>query len=381
MAKKLIPLLIAVAVLVLLTLAKTSEPSDPMPQTPPSSSPPATTVAVDRPVAFGDCTATVYWSLSSDGTLTLSDTGDVPDFEKGANNQPWIPYWKSITALVVESGITRVGDRAFQGYSNLETAVIGGDVAAVGEWAFQNCTSLTNVTLPPAVTLETGAFRNTPVEWDVAAIGSEVYAQGKYAEAFSQVTLTGNLRDDVINVALSQVGYHEGNSEKDYAGNNTRGSKDYTEFGRRLGSSGTAWCSEFASWCIRMAEVPQQAVSLSYSANAVNFTKNSSAACYTWDVTAFCDGGYLPQKGDLLLWAWDKDAHSTEEDLSHTSILWEAKGKADGTVVLKTIDGNSNNQVRVCKYTVNSKDGTLVGRKGRLCYIIAPDYEETNTFH
>ena len=381
MAKKLIPLLIAVAAVVLLTLAKTSEPSATSPQTTPVTLPPVTTAAVNTPIASGSCTDTVRWSLEQDGTLIISGSGAIPDFEKGANNQPWRPYWKSITALVVESGITRVGDRAFQGYRYLESAAIGSDVTAVGEWAFQNCTSLTDVTLPPAVTLETGAFRNTPAEWDVAAIGSEVYAQGKYAEALSQVTLTGNLRDDVINVALSQVGYHEGNSEKDYAGGNAKGEKDYTEYGRRLGSSGTAWCSEFASWCIRMAGVPQQAVSVSYSANTVNFTKNSSAAYYTWDVTAFCDGGYMPQKGDLLLWAWDKEAHSTEEDLSHTSILWEAKGNADGTVLLKTIDGNSNNQVRVRQYTVNAKDGTLTDRKGRLCYIISPDYEETNAFH
>ena len=61
--------------------------------------------------------------------------------------------------------------------------------------------------------------------------------------------------------------------------------------------------------------------------------------------------------------------------MSHTSILWEIKKKKDGTILLKTIDGNCNNQVQVLKYTVNAKDGTLIGRKGRLCYIIAPDYD------
>ena len=47
----------------------------------------------------------------------------------------------------------------------------------------------------------------------------------------------------------------------------------------------------------------------------------------------------------------------------------------NGVIILKTIDGNSNNQVRVCYYNVNTADGSLIGRNGRLCYIVAPEYE------
>ena len=36
--------------------------------------------------------------------------GAIPNFEKGANNQPWVEYRKSVTALVVEDGITRIGE-------------------------------------------------------------------------------------------------------------------------------------------------------------------------------------------------------------------------------------------------------------------------------
>ena len=316
--------------------------------------------------------------MDGDGTLTIRGTGAISDFAKGAGNQPWISYQKTITALVVEDGITRIGDRAFQGCFYLKSAVIGKDVASIGEWAFQNCYALTSVELQPNVHLEDGAFRSTPVEWDVHAADSTLYANSSYYSALREVVLTGNYREDIINIALSQVGYHEGDSDADYAGGNSSGSGDYTEYGRYLGSIGGAWCSEFASWCIRKAGVPSQIIANSRSANVVNFTKDTSATWYTWDQTIYGGGSYTPRKGDLLLWAWDKDSHSTEDNLSHTSILWEIGKQNNGGILLKTIDGNSNSSVMECKYEVNAPDGSLIARTGRLCYIIAPDYESNN---
>ena len=131
-------------------------------------------------VASGACTDTISWKLDGNGTLTVSGSGAVPDYEKGAKNQPWNEYWKSITDLVVEDGITRIGNRAFQGFRYLESAVIGQDVIAVGEWAFQNCYALTQVDLPPSIKLETGAFRSTPVEWEILSVPSEAYANSNY---------------------------------------------------------------------------------------------------------------------------------------------------------------------------------------------------------
>lgn len=326
-------------------------------------------------IASGNCGDTISWTLDSDGTLTCSGIGEIPNYEKGAGNQPWLGYWESITTLVIEDGITRIGDRAFQNCRYIERAIIGNDVASVGEWAFQNCYALTSVEVQPNVSLETGAFRSTPVEWDISAIGSTLYSSSSYYWALTQVALTGDYREDIINIALSQLGYHEGDSEVDYAGDNIYGSGDYTEYGRRLGSTGSAWCSEFASWCMRMAGVPVETIANSYSANVTAFTNGTSAAWYSWNETVFAGGSYIPRKGDLLLWAWDENVHDTEEQLSHTSILWEIIQQENGIILLKTVDGNSNNQVAECAYEVNAADGTLIGRTGTLCYLIAPDYE------
>jgi len=334
---------------------------------------PAPTHAVIQ-VASGSCTDTISWKLDSNGTLIVSGSGAIPDYEKDAGNQPWVEYWKSITALVVEDGITRIGDRAFQNFRHLESAVIGQDVIEVGEWAFQNCRALTYVDLVPSVELETGAFRSTPVEWEICGAPSEAYANSDYYTALRNVPLTGDHREDIINIALSQVGYKEGNSEADFGGN-VGGSGDYTEYGKCLESVGSAWCSEFASWCIRNAGVPTSIIANSRAANVTSYTAYTSADFYTWDVTTFCCGNYLPQKGDLLLWSWDGKMYGTEESLSHTSILWEVTQLENGNVLLTTIDGNSNNQVQVREYEVSAAEGRLIGKTGIVCYIIAPHYE------
>ena len=203
---------------------------------------------------------------------------------------------------------------------------------------------------------------------------SQAYTDSDYYTALLQVSLTGNYREDVLNIALSQVGYHEGDSEADFGGH-SNGSGDYTEYGYFLKSVGSAWCSEFASWCIRKAGVPTSVIASYRAANVSGFTANTSADFYTMDATTFGRGSYMPQKGDLLLWSWDEKMHGTEENLSHTSILLEAKDLGKGNVLLKTIDGNSNNQVQIREYKVRATDGSLIGRTGRLCYIIAPHYE------
>lgn len=329
----------------------------------------------EEEIASGNCGDYITWTLDQSGTLTFRGTGEICDYSKGAVNQPWINYRKSITELIIEDGITRIGDRAFQSCTYIERVVIGKDVVSIGEWAFQNCYSLTSVELSPRICLELGAFRNTPVEWEISAVESPLYTNSNYYSALSQVVITGNYRDDIINIALSQIGYHEGDSDNDYAGYNTSGTNNYTEYGRYLGSDGKAWCSEFASWCIRMAGVPTQIVASSRDANVSNFTKNTSAAWYTWNQLSYGGGSYTPQKGDILLWAWDKNPHSTDESLSHTSILWEIEEDTGEGIILKTVDGNSGNQVRDKKYELNSQDGSLIGQTGKLCYVIAPDYE------
>ena len=61
----------------------------------------------------GDLTDTIQWRLH-DGTLEITGTGDMPDYEEfGDTSRPWYDYYDQVRNVVVGEGITSIGDFAF----------------------------------------------------------------------------------------------------------------------------------------------------------------------------------------------------------------------------------------------------------------------------
>ena len=85
------------------------------------------------PWISGDCTVTL-----SDGVMTVSGTGAMADYED-SYELPW--YGKNIKTIVIESGVTSIGNSAFAGSTNLESVSIPASVTSIGTYAFQNCGS------------------------------------------------------------------------------------------------------------------------------------------------------------------------------------------------------------------------------------------------
>ena len=103
----------------------------------------------------------VTWSLDDSGVLTISGTGDMADydydydFDIGAwqgQKAPWDAYAAVITSVIIESGVTSIGEQAFKGCTKLTSVTIPDRVTSIGEQAFSSCTSLTSVTIPDSVT-------------------------------------------------------------------------------------------------------------------------------------------------------------------------------------------------------------------------------------
>ena len=322
----------------------------------------------------------IKWYYYSNCLLSLEGNGAIVDFKKydqpspNTSDRPWHKYRNKVEILIVKDGITRVGNRAFQNFSQLKSVLLAESVKSIGLWAFQNCYLLENVSMANDIVLEQGAFSGAPAEEDIAAVECAEYTNSIYFERLCKTTLTGDFRTDVINIALSQTNYHEGNSVADYDGGNTSGNGDYTEYGRYLMSSGNAWCSEFASWCVRMSSLPKNILGSSKGANAQTFTQNTPSQYYTWSGLSFGGGDYSPQPGDLIIWSWDMENHTADQSLSHTSILHHAVIE-DEHVILYTIEGNSGGKVRESSYTARKTDGVLTSRTGQLYYLIAPNYE------
>ena len=97
----------------------------------------------------GTCGENLTWVLDDDGTFTVSGTGDMYDYTKSYNSGivsvPWW-YWKnSIENIVIEGGVTSVGDYAFYDCESLKVVRIPDSMTSVGSLAFCGCTALTAV--------------------------------------------------------------------------------------------------------------------------------------------------------------------------------------------------------------------------------------------
>src|SRR5574344_1213261 len=84
-----------------------------------------------------------------DHTLTIFGTGKIADYNSG--NDPWSAYHSSITSVVIESGVTSIGNSAFSGFSALTSISIPNNLSSINNHTFNNCSSLTSVSIPNSV--------------------------------------------------------------------------------------------------------------------------------------------------------------------------------------------------------------------------------------
>lgn len=90
--------------------------------------------------ASGTCGTNVTWILEN-GTLTISGSGAMTNYK--SSSMPWYNYRNEIESIIIEDGVTSVGNYAFYGCSNLADVQMGNSVTSIGTYAFQNCKGLT----------------------------------------------------------------------------------------------------------------------------------------------------------------------------------------------------------------------------------------------
>ena len=106
--------------------------------------------AAESAAASGICGENLTWTLDAAGTLTVSGTGAMEDYNY--KDAPWHQSRDSIKAVVVESGVTTIGGSAFNDCSSLTSINFPDSVTVIGEYAFESCSSLTSITIPESVT-------------------------------------------------------------------------------------------------------------------------------------------------------------------------------------------------------------------------------------
>ena len=133
---------------------------------------------------------------------------------------------------------------------------------------------------------------------------SEDYRTSQWYQNFSTLRLGDNDRNNVLRVAISQLGYHEGDSVEDFDGRNTKGTGNYMEYGRLLvpcyNNSSYDWCACFVNWCLNQARFDKASSEISCG-NWVTELKSMEM----WQSSAAYGGTYVPKPADFIFFDWD----------------------------------------------------------------------------
>jgi hypothetical protein len=106
--------------------------------------------------AGGWCGTEVTWQLTDDGVMTIKKDKGSGAMEDCSSNedQPWYSssIRNKITDVVIEAGVTHIGNYSFYGLTNLNTVSLPEGLLTIGHMAFRECSSLGSITIPASVT-------------------------------------------------------------------------------------------------------------------------------------------------------------------------------------------------------------------------------------
>lgn len=85
----------------------------------------------------GSCGDNLTWTLDDNGTLTISGTGSMTNYNS-SDSSPWYNN-SNVKKVIINSGVTSIGSKAFYGCSGLTSITIPNSVTSIGEYAFEYC--------------------------------------------------------------------------------------------------------------------------------------------------------------------------------------------------------------------------------------------------
>lgn len=132
-------------------------------------------------VASGTCGDALTWKLDSKGTLTISGTGAMTDYTK-SGVAPWNKDYEEIRFVVIENGVTTIGEYAFENCTLLESVAISDSVEKIGKYAFSGCSALKRISLPDSIAqIGDHAFRASGLEAVKIPEGVTLLGEGMFA--------------------------------------------------------------------------------------------------------------------------------------------------------------------------------------------------------
>ncbi len=107
-------------------------------------------IGTELPLTANGELGELTWTLD-DGLLTISGSREMLD-PSSADYGAWLVYDKWIESVVIEEGITSIGEHAFADFASLTSVMIPVSVKTVSTSAFDNCSALTDIYYGGSVT-------------------------------------------------------------------------------------------------------------------------------------------------------------------------------------------------------------------------------------
>ncbi len=126
----------------------------------------------------GKCGDNLTWSLDNNGVLTISGTGDMYDYVSIYNDGQKAPWGTDIKKVIVEEGVTSIGQYAFGNCTQLTEISIREGLTRINNMAFNYTTQLRNISLPTSLQIIEGSafassgIRSLFIPANVISIGS-----------------------------------------------------------------------------------------------------------------------------------------------------------------------------------------------------------------
>ena len=179
----------------------------------------------DDPIIFADANVKAIcvenWDTNDDGELSYAEAAAVTDLGEVFKNNTTIT---SFDELQYFTGLTAIGDFAFQRCLGLISIVIPNSVISIGNSAFSDCTSLTSIIIPDSVTsigicafLSCYVLPSIEIHHSITSIGSGAFGE---CEALTSIVIPNSVTSIGSEVLagcsnLTQIVVEEGNTVYD----------------------------------------------------------------------------------------------------------------------------------------------------------------------
>ena len=163
------------------------------------------TVSAASVVDSGICGENVSWTLDSEGVLTIRGSGPMynyyrnPDegleYEYIDGDSPWYENRKSIKTINIDPQVTHIGNRAFYECMSITELTLPEGVETIGYGAFGRCLNLETLSLPDSLTQIEGSAFSSCEALKTVFVGTGLQSVGGWAFDYCRAIKEVHIKD------------------------------------------------------------------------------------------------------------------------------------------------------------------------------------------